>query len=156
MLSLMKSIKAVVNRVVNPIAKKRGLIHGKIILEWEKIVGTQYASYCAPLKVSFRQGYRTYGTLHMKVNPSHVLLVTHSQDLVIEKINTFFGYKAVNALKIIQMPFTPTPSTLAINIANISEKKESIQDLPPEKRLSRALENLESLITLEEQKKKKP
>ena len=149
----MKAIKAIVNRVISPIAKKKGLIHGRIILEWEKIVGPHYASYCAPMKVSFRQGYRTYGVLHMKVNPSHALLVSHSQDLIIEKVNTFFGYKAVNSLKLLQMPFTPTLSKASLNVVSPLKKAEKNQDLTPEERLSKAIKDLGELIAQEKTKK---
>ena len=151
----MKSIKAVVNRVVNPIAKKRGIIHGKIILEWEKIVGPQYAVFCAPLKIAFRQGYRTYGTLHMKVNPSHALLLTHSKELVIEKVNTFFGYPAVSALKIMQVPFTHTSSSQFLNVIKTPLSRErKIPGCSPKERLDKALEDLKSLIENEEKAKK--
>lgn len=151
----MKSIKAVVNRVVNPIAKKRGIIHGKIILEWEKIVGPQYATYCAPLKIAFRQGYRTYGTLHLKVNPSHALLLTHSQDLILEKVNTFFGYPAVGALKIMQVPFTPRASSTFLNVIKtpLSRRRQPL-DISPQERLDKALEDLQALIAQEEKNKK--
>lgn len=152
----MKAIKAVVNRVVNPIAKKRGIIHGKIILEWEKIVGPQYAAYCAPLKISFRPGYRAYGTLHMKVNPSHALLVTHSQDLVIEKINTFFGYKAVNKITIIQMPFTPRPINTTLNVVKTTPKPLTEGSFTSQERLTKALDDLGALIKNEQKKKKRP
>jgi len=151
----MKSIKAVVNRVVNPIAKKRGIIHGKIILEWEKIVGPQYAAFCAPLKIAFRQGYRTYGILHIKVNPSHALLLTHSKDLVIEKVNTFFGYPAVSALKIMQIPFTPTKSALSLNVITTPISREIMtSECAPQERLDKALDDLKSLIEKEEKAKK--
>ena len=151
----MKSIKAVVNRVVNPIAKKRGIIHGKIILEWEKIVGPQYAAFCAPLKIAFRQGYRTYGTLHVKVNPSHALLLTHSKDLVVEKVNTFFGYPAVSALKIMQVPFTPTYSSQSLNVIQTPISRERVvSDCSPQERLDKALDDLKFLIEREEKTKK--
>mgnify|MGYP003670193830 CR=1 len=147
----MRSIKAVVNRVVNPIAKKRGIIHGKIILEWEKIVGPQYASYCAPLKITFRQGYRSYGTLHMKVNPSHALLLSHSKDLVIEKVNTFFGYPAVSALKIMQVPFTSATSSTSLNVISTPISRDNKKpDCSPQERLDQALQDLKLLIDQEE------
>lgn len=151
----MKSIKAVVNRVVNPIAKKRGIIHGKIILEWEKIVGPQYAVFCAPLKIVFRQGYRTYGTLHVKVNPSHALLLTHSKELVIEKVNTFFGYPAVSALKIMQIPFTHRNLSQTLNVVKTPISRERVlSDCPPQERLDKALDDLKLLIEKEEKAKR--
>lgn len=151
----MKSIKAVVNRVVNPIAKKRGIIHGKIILEWEKIVGPQYAAFCVPLKIAFRQGYRTYGTLHVKVNPSHALLLNHSKDLVIEKANTFFGYPAVSALKMVQVPFTHKDLPQSLNVINKPLSRDrKILDCSPQDRLDKALDDLKILIEKEEQTKK--
>lgn len=150
----MKTIKAVINRVVNPIAKKRGIIHGKIILEWEKIVGSQYASYCAPIKIAFRQGYRSYGTLHIKVNPSHALLLSHSQDLVIEKVNTFFGYPAVSALRIMQVPFTPRVVSQVVNVVRRQPlMKKDLEDISPQERLDKALADLEGLIQDEKSKK---
>lgn len=143
---MLKDIKGIVNRVIHPIAQKQGIIHGKIILDWEKIVGDQYARYCAPLKVTFRQGYRTYGVLHLKVNPAHALLVQHSKDLVLEKINSFFGYKALSDLKLIQVPFTPrqNPSTIHVHQKPSTPMDESL--LSPKERLMTALGELETLI----------
>jgi hypothetical protein len=98
----MKPIKEVVTRLVNPIVKKRGIVHAKIIFEWERVVGEKYASFSRPLKIYFRPGQRSQGTLHMAVSPSHALLVIHSKDLVIDRINTYFGYNAIQDLKIFQ------------------------------------------------------
>ncbi|NCP61973.1 MAG: DUF721 domain-containing protein [Alphaproteobacteria bacterium] len=151
----MKSIKAVVDRVVNPIAKKRGIIHGKIILEWEKIVGSQYAAFCAPLKITFRQGYRTYGVLHIKVNPGHALLLTHSKDLIVEKVNTFFGYPAISTLKMMQVPFTHTSSSRTLNVIKNPILRERIPpNCSPQERLNKALDDLKFLIEKEEKLKK--
>jgi hypothetical protein len=143
----MKDIKGIVNRVIQPIAKKHGIVHGKIILDWEKIVGPQYAQYCSPTKVTFRQGYRTFGTLHLKVNPSHALLVSHSKDLVLEKINTFFGYKALSDLRMIQVPFTPRSPIPEITVKKKSPTLVSKETfLSPKERLFAALSELGNLV----------
>ncbi len=150
----MKPIKNIVNRLIAPAARKRGLVNGKILLEWDKIVGGEFASWCMPLKVQFQYKKRNNGVLHLKVNPSHALLITHSKDLVVEKVNTYFGYKAIQDIKIFQMPFTPQNKTTMVKV-----KKRKVDhntkdlNITPQERLHKALIDLETCIKLEEKKR---
>lgn len=101
----MKAAYKIVNKIITPLAQKQGMVSGKIILDWHKIVSPEYASWTRPLKITFPKNIRKYGTLHLQVNPSHALVVEYGKDILIEKINIFFGYRAVSKIRIMQLPF---------------------------------------------------
>ena len=70
---------------------------------WEHIVGEDTASYTFPEKIEFKRGQRCGGTLKLKVPAGGFALeVQHREKIIVEKINLYFGYNAVNCLKIIQ------------------------------------------------------
>jgi hypothetical protein len=50
-------------------ARKRGFACAKIILEWENVVGSEFASYCKPDKIIFPKHKKNDGTLYLMVDP---------------------------------------------------------------------------------------
>ena len=78
-----------------------------MILQWASIVGPGLARETLPVKLSFRRGARVDGTLHLRVAPGVAPELQHLEPLVIERINTFFGYHAVARLAMRQGPLPP-------------------------------------------------
>ncbi len=87
--------------LVKPVFKARGLLEGKIISHWSQIVGEKFAQLSMAQRISFPKGSRKNGTLYVSVTSASAFLLEHAQDLIIERVNTFFGYKAVEKLKMI-------------------------------------------------------
>lgn len=85
-------------KIVKPVFKARGLMEGKIITHWSQIVGERYASLALPEKIIFPKGKKGEGTLYLSVTSSGSLLIHYAQGLILEHINTFFGYKAISKL----------------------------------------------------------
>ena len=88
-------------RLVKPVFKSRGLMEGKIITHWPQIVGEKFAHMSFAEKITFPKGKRSEGTLHLNVTSSGALLFQYAQDLILERVNTFFGYKALSKLRMI-------------------------------------------------------
>jgi len=86
-------------RLVKPVFKNRGLMEGKIITHWPQIVGEKFAHMSFAEKITFPKGKRSEGTLHLNVTSSGALLFQYAQDLILERVNTFFGYKALSKLR---------------------------------------------------------
>ena len=86
--------------LVKPVFKNRGLLEGKIITHWSQIVGDQISKIALAEKITFPKGQRSDGTLHMVVTSSGALLIQYAQDLILERVNTFFGYKALTKLRL--------------------------------------------------------
>ncbi len=91
--------------VAGPLFAKRGLLNGRMAVDWSAIVGSVLASRTLPLRCSFPQGRREEGVLHIKVDASAFATeLTHLEPLVIERINRYFGWKAIVRLRLIHGP----------------------------------------------------
>jgi len=101
----MKDISHVLDNYTKPFFKRRGFAENKIITDWEKIVGSTLAKYSTPRKLTFNRDKRADGTLHIEVYDSGMAMqMTYIEPVVIEKIATYFGYRSVVKIKIIQKP----------------------------------------------------
>lgn len=93
-------------KIVKPVFKARGLMEGKIITHWPQIVGERFAGLAIPEKITFPKGKKEDGTLYLSVTSSGSLLLHYAQGLILEHVNTFFGYKAISKLQM-SHGFTP-------------------------------------------------
>lgn len=117
----MRAIGAALPAITAPILGKQGL--GKegvgaaqLVSEWPAIVGAELAGATWPMKLSFPRGERTAGTLRLRVVPALALEVQHREPMLLERINGYFGYRAVARIAIIQgpppLPDAPAPPVL--------------------------------------------
>ena len=82
---------------------KRGLAHANLIVDWPTVVGAEIAGVCQPEKLAFRRGERSQGVLHLRVSGSAALELQHDAPRLIERINSYFGYKAVAEIRLVQV-----------------------------------------------------
>jgi|TARA_B110000263_G_C15311054_1_gene513257 hypothetical protein len=109
----LKAISAETERITNPIRKKRGLTELALISDWPKIIGNRLAEECLPLRIS--QGAdANSGTLYIQVTGVLALELQHMQTQVIERINGYFGYHAINRLILQQGPVVTNKPTKKI------------------------------------------
>ena len=91
----MKNFKQLLPRVAPKAFAKRGFSEARLLLQWSEIAGQHTASYCTPIKLSSgAQGKM----LHLAVLPAFVLECQQSEPVLLERISTFFGYRAVGSL----------------------------------------------------------
>lgn len=115
------------NLIKNLLGKK-GLVYIDILKNWSQIVGEDLASHSLPERIDFQKDARTGGTLHLIVSAgAFALEAAHKTPLIIEKINTYFGYNAVDHIKITQSGLTELKND-NINIADIDKKKLVSED----------------------------
>lgn len=86
--------------------RKRGLAETRIVTHWPEIVGHDMAAFACPEKLTARG--KDGGTLLVRVDGAMALELQHLTPLIIEKINGFFGYKAVARLRFQQGPVSVT------------------------------------------------
>src|SRR5215510_11212248 len=100
----MLSLAATLPRVTRKILGRHGLAEGGLVADWASIVGATIAGCSLPLRLSFTGGERRDGTLHVRVAGALALELQHLEPQVLERINGYFGYRAVGRLKIHQGP----------------------------------------------------
>ena len=84
---------------------RRGLTGADIARQWPAIVGAELAAHCRPRQLRFpKPGDAVDGRLTLRVAPGWALEVQHLEPLMLERINGFFGYRAVNRLVLQQGP----------------------------------------------------
>ena len=103
-----QSLGSLLPKVARPVLGRHGLAAGGIVADWPSIVGVQLAECCVPMRLAFPPGERSAGTLHLRVQGSLALELQHLEPVVLERINSYFGYRAVVRLRIQQGP-VPRP-----------------------------------------------
>lgn len=106
-----KAIKKVIPSIIKPAFNKRGFAQAQIILDWEKIVGPHIAQYGIPERISYYKAATSKGTLVLAVTPGWAPIINHGKQQIMDRINSYFGYEAVNRLQLKQTLYIkPRPS----------------------------------------------
>jgi hypothetical protein len=100
----LRAIAASVPKIAGAVLGKRGFGEAQLIAQWPAIIGEALARGMSPDRLSFPRGERSGGTLHVRVGPGYALEVQHREPVLIERVNAFFGYRAVARLAIVQGP----------------------------------------------------
>ena len=98
-----KPVAELIGKSLDPIVRKRGLARAELLAWWPDIVGAAYAGRTVPERIRWpRDG--TAATLFVCCDPSLALQFQHEADRVRERLNSYFGYSAVGAIRILQRP----------------------------------------------------
>ena len=82
--------------------RRYGFVQSSVVTRWPEIVGETHARVCAPETIRFPPGERSEGILQMVVEPAHAPLIQHVIPEIIERVNRFFGYRAIARVKMRQ------------------------------------------------------
>ena len=104
-----KKIGDTLGKVNRVFSNKYGKIEFLILSKWPQIVGSFFAEHSEPDKISrLTEDFDEYDQpifknfLNVRVSPAAAVEFQHYKDTIIEKINSFFGYKAISDLRLQQ------------------------------------------------------
>src|ERR1044071_8274816 len=116
-------------RALDPSARARGFATTALLSEWPAIVGAELAEFTKPDRLvrprrredaeepSPKKSWRPEGAvLVLRVEGPRAIEVQHRSGPILERVNTYFGYRAVVEMRILQAPVTrkmprvPSPS----------------------------------------------
>ncbi|MBT5945406.1 MAG: DUF721 domain-containing protein [Rhodospirillaceae bacterium] len=131
----LRAIGADSARATAPIRRKRGFFEASVFSDWHDIVGDDLASQCVPMRL-VRGPEGEGGTLHVKVTGPLALELQHLEPQVIERINSYYGYRAVAGLRLhqgpISVPERPKPAETvhadAADMAQLDENLNAVDD----------------------------
>lgn len=87
--------------------RRFGFVQSSVVTRWPEIVGEQHARVCMPEAIRFPPGEKAEGILQLVVLPAHAPLIQHVIPEIMERVNRFFGYKAVSRVKLRQGEVRP-------------------------------------------------
>ena len=85
--------------LLNEYFKKRGFIHNEIVSSWETLT-ENLSKHTSPQKIKFPKNKVNDGTLFIKVKSGLGPELEMHAKKIIDKINSKFGYKAINKIKL--------------------------------------------------------
>ena len=88
--------------------RRFGFVQSSVVTRWPEIVGPHHARVCSPEAIRFPPGEKVEGILQLVVVPAHAPLIQQVIPEIIDRVNRFFGYKAVARVKLRQGAVTPT------------------------------------------------
>ncbi len=98
-----------VQRVTKPFFKEHGFTRDDVIYRWRDIVGPELARFSYPTKIVRGRGHQETA-LVVRVAGAAAPEFEHMAPQVVERINTYYGHRAIGRLKIEQGPLPITLS----------------------------------------------
>ena len=86
-------------RGLKGILKKNGYNYSEILSKWSILVGKDIANCAYPKSIKMKKG-DSNGTLILTVNRGDEINVEYSKNEIIQKINSHFGYKLIEEIKL--------------------------------------------------------
>jgi hypothetical protein len=112
-----RPIGAYAARALDPAARARGFATTALLSEWPAIVGGELAQFTMPDRVVWPKrrdeadeaappkGHRDEGAvLVLRVEGPRAIEVQHRSGQILERVNAYFGYRAVAEMRILQAP----------------------------------------------------
>ena len=92
--------------------RRRGFTESAVVTRWPRIVGEALAAQTLPEKLVRRKGETPdapgEGVLHVRVGSGALALeLQHLEPQLVERINGFFGYRAVDRIRVTQGRLPP-------------------------------------------------
>jgi len=79
--------------------RRFGFVQSSIVSRWKEIVGDRYAGVSSPESIRFPPGKKSAGVLTLVVEGAHATMMQHVAPVIIERVNRFFGYQAVERVQ---------------------------------------------------------
>ena len=95
----LRSFGNTVPRGIKGILKRNGYNYYEIISKWNLLVGRDISNCCYPKSIKMTRGDKS-GTLILSVERGNEINVEYSKKEIINKINSYFGYKLINEIRI--------------------------------------------------------
>jgi len=130
-------------KTLSKILKKGGHNYSSIINNWTELVGKNISKICYPKSIKTNKELKD-GMLVLNVSHGNQLDVEYSKKDIIDKINSFFGYKFIKQIKIVlideKINIKNKDSLNALKNQKFDKKIDEIENLNLKKKLSDLIE----------------
>jgi hypothetical protein len=98
-----RSAAETARRRLGEAAAGHGFAEPEVLIRWPEVVGEQLSALCFPVKVSYPRAQEGLGaTLVVRTEGARAPEVEHLGPRIIERVNQFYGYRAIARLKVVQ------------------------------------------------------
>jgi hypothetical protein len=133
-----KPLSVMLNDVFADVYARQGFAARELVTRWAEIAGPAVAAHAEPLKMQWPRPVEGQpqepATLVLRVEGPMALEIQHSSDVILQRVNRFFGWSAVGKLALRQAPLSrrdrpsrprpPDPKA----VAAVAETLGSVED----------------------------
>jgi hypothetical protein len=133
-----KPLSVLLGDVFSDAYAKQGFAARELVTRWAEIAGAEVAAHSEPLKIQWPRPVEGQpqepATLVLRVEGPMALEIQHSSDVILQRVNRFFGWSAVGRLALRQAPLSrrnrpPVPRAPdAQSVAKVAETLSSVED----------------------------
>ena len=133
-----KPLSLLLGEVFSDAYAKQGFAARELVTRWAEIAGAEIARHSEPLKLQWPRPVEGQpqepATLILRVEGPAALEIQHSSDVILQRVNRFFGWSAVGRLALRQAPLShrkgpargsaPDPKS----VAKVAETLSAVED----------------------------
>ncbi|QWG12166.1 DUF721 domain-containing protein [Bradyrhizobium sediminis] len=133
-----KPLSVLLSDVFSDAYAKQGFAARELVTRWSEIAGPEVAAHSEPLKIQWPRPVEGQpqepATLVLRVEGPMALEIQHASDVILQRVNRFFGWSAVGRLALRQAPLSrrdrprapraPDPAS----VAKVAETLASVED----------------------------
>jgi hypothetical protein len=133
-----KPLSVLLSDVFSDAYAKQGFAARELVTRWAEIAGPEMAVHSEPLKIQWPRPVEGQpqepATLVLRVEGPMALEIQHASDVILQRVNRFFGWSAVGRLALRQGPLSrrqpPAASRApdAKKVAEVAETLSSVED----------------------------
>jgi len=105
-----RRLAELLRHTLNETFAKQGFASTELVIRWPEIVGAEIAAHSQPEKIHWPRpaagDLPDPGTLVLRVEGPTAIEIQHLSNVVLERVNRFFGWQAVGRLALRQAPLT--------------------------------------------------
>ena len=125
-----KPLEKNISQILKPIFTKKKdnfLVINNLNKNWQKVIGEKCWQFCWPKKIKFEKNKKSDGILTIGVNNSAAAFYLEaSTNQIIENIASYYGYKIVTEIRIVQEPRILGENKSIEIHRNISQESQNI------------------------------
>ena len=103
-----------VRRTLADTFARQGFASTELVTHWTDIVGQEIAAHCEPMRIKWPRGGDMEApepaTLVLRVEGPVAIEIQHLSPVILERVNRFFGWRAVGRLALRQAPLARRPA----------------------------------------------
>jgi len=133
-----KPLSVLLSDVFSDAYAKQGFAARELVTRWAEIAGPEVAAHSEPLKIQWPRPVEGQpqepATLVLRVEGPMALEIQHASDVILERVNRYFGWSAVGRIALRQAPLSrrkpPTASRAPDpeSVAKVAESLSSVED----------------------------
>jgi hypothetical protein len=133
-----KPLSVLLSDVFSEAYAKQGFAARELVTRWAEIAGSEIAAHSEPLKIRWPRPVQGElpepATLVLRVEGPMALEIQHASDIILERVNRFFGWSAVGRLALQQAPLSRRDRPAASrapdpeSVAKVAETLSSVED----------------------------